>query len=89
VTSLPKRGLDSEQSRQHLRRKALALVTAIEHHTTALVDEPPGGGSPSGLSELNQLVRSAVAEWDDAVFRHTGTFPVGVDFDEDDEQDQA
>lgn len=86
MTSLPKRGLYSEQSRHHLRRKASALVTAIEQHTNALVDEPAG---PGNLSELNQVVRSAVAEWDDAVFRHTGTFPVAVDFDQEDEQDQA
>jgi hypothetical protein len=89
VTSLPKRGLYSEQSRQHLRRKASALVTAIEQHTTALIEEPPGPGNLSRLSELNRVVSSAVAAWDDAVFRHTGTFPVAVDFDEDDELDQA
>jgi hypothetical protein len=89
VTSLPNRGLYSEQSRRHLRRKASALVAAIELHTTAVIDEPLGLGNPSELSELNQVVRSAVAQWEDAVFRHTGTFPVGVDFDEDDEHDQA
>jgi hypothetical protein len=82
-------GLYSARSRSHLGAKASALTTAIDKHTAALLAMPTESPDRSRLAELNEVVRCAVAAWDNAVFIYTGTFPVAVDFDEDEDEDEA
>ena len=76
----------SSLSRKRLYRRAAELVAAVERHTAAVLALPPGSERIPRLCELNETARAAVAAWDDAVYRCTGTFPVGVDsYDEDEE----
>ena len=79
--------LYSSLSRKRLHRRAAELVAAIERHTAAVLALPPGSERIPRLCDLNEIARDAVAAWDDAVFRCTGTFPVGVDSYEEDESD--
>jgi hypothetical protein len=85
VAGLDEVELYSTLSRKRLARRAAALVAAVERHTAAVLALPPGSERAPGLCDLNETARAAVAAWDDAVFRCTGTFPVGVDsYDEED-----
>lgn len=83
----------SQESRTQLRDRAEALATALEQHTTTLLEMTGGTSTPTALFQLNDDIRKAAAAWDDAVFDHTGTFPIAIesldeDEDEDDDLDQ-
>lgn len=69
-----------------LTQKAAALVSAVEEHTAAVLALPHCSNELLRLSDLNRTVSRAVAAWDDAVFGYTGTFAVGVDFDEEEDE---
>lgn len=78
----------SQESRQELRDVAAALATALERHTAALLEMRSGISTLRALVQLNYDIRQAAAAWDDAVFDHTGTFPIALEsFDDDDEDD--
>lgn len=68
----------SQESREQLRDRAAALAAALEQHTAALLEMRGGTSALRILFELNDEVRHAAAAWDDAVFDHTGTFPVAI-----------
>lgn len=86
MNNLDEVGHDTSVSGDRLRQTASRLTAAVEEHTAALLSMGTGLGPPR-VCQLNEVVRNAVAAWDDAVFGHTGTFPVALDFDEDDEID--
>lgn len=77
----------SQESREQLRDRAAALAAALAHHTAALLEMRGGTRSLATLFELNDEVRHAAAAWDDAVFDHTGTFPVAIESLDDDGAD--
>ena len=78
----------SQESRQQLQDRAAALTAALQRHTAGLLELGDGAGAVLSLFQLNDDVRQAVAAWDDAVFDHTGTFPVAVEsFDDDDAEE--
>lgn len=81
----------SPESRARLQDRAAALATALEQHTRALVDMTGGIDALATLFQLNDDIRQLAAAWDDAVFDHTGTFPIAlesVDEEDDDGADQ-
>lgn len=78
----------SQESRAQLRDRAGALATALEHHTTALLEMRGGTSTLAALFQLNDDIRQLAAAWDDAVFDHTGTFPIAIEsLDEDADDD--
>ncbi|SDV00710.1 hypothetical protein SAMN04488544_3360 [Microlunatus sagamiharensis] len=77
----------SDETRSRLKAAADAFATAIEQHTARLLELSGGSTQVHEVFGLNATVRRAAASWDDAVFDHTGTFPLAVDLDEDDEDD--
>lgn len=78
----------STASRQQLQETADALALALKRHTAALLEMRGGTSELPVLFALNEDVRAAVAAWDDAVFEHTGTFPVAVESDDDEEDEE-
>ncbi|WP_375426194.1 hypothetical protein [uncultured Friedmanniella sp.] len=77
----------SAESRERLRTSAAALTAALERHTAALLEMDGGTSSLPALFALNDDIREVAADWDDAVFEHTGSFPVAIEHLEDEEVD--
>lgn len=77
----------SAASREQLEERAAALTAALERHTAALLRLAGGSSEVTTVFALNDEVRASVSAWDDAVFDHTGTFPVAVEADEEDEDE--
>lgn len=75
----------SDESRRRLRAAANAFVKEIEQHTARLLELGGGSGQALEVFELHDTLRRAAASWDDAVFDHTGTFPLAIEIDEDDD----
>ncbi len=77
----------SEQSRSRLREASTALVELLQHHTTTLLAQHGADEETEQLFDLNDAVREAAVAWEDAVFDHTGTFPLALELFEDEEDE--
>jgi hypothetical protein len=74
------------QTRQALVAATAGLTEALQRHIDGV--SPMHGGSAEG-KERFELLGSVIAQikvWDEAVFNYTGTFPLGLDDDEDDQE---
>lgn len=85
----------TEESGRRLSESAAALVGLIEQYAVAVQAMHGGSSERSALFERNRELASAVAEWNERAFDHTGTSPLLLEEieagdldDEDDEDDE-
>lgn len=86
MTDVPTEEIEqfSAASREHLQDRAATLAAVLERHTASLLELRGGSSDFAELFALNSEIRAAVAAWDDAVFDHTGSFPVAIQSDDED-----
>ncbi|MFK4083018.1 hypothetical protein ACI2LF_02845 [Kribbella sp. NPDC020789] len=71
----------SAESRQALAEASRKLAERLQAHTEALL-AMTGTEDHDTLDEQNAALEELVADWNDAVFEHTGTTPLLLDDDE-------
>lgn len=72
-------GPATDASLAEVRAAAADVVARLSHHLDGLAALPPGPTGDVRLAEIDEPVRHAVARWDAAVLRPTGTLPLAVD----------
>ena len=77
----------SEESRKALAEASRLLAERLQAHTEALL-AMTGDEEQAGLYEQNAALEELVEGWNDAVFEHTGTAPLLLDDELEDEEDE-
>lgn len=77
----------SEESRKALAEASRLLAERLQAHTEALL-AMTGDEEQTGLYEQNAALEELVEGWNDAVFEHTGTAPLLLDDELEDEEDE-
>jgi hypothetical protein len=72
----------SAESREALAEASRKLAERLQAHTESLL-AMTGTEDHDTLDEQNAALEELVADWNDAVFEHTGTTPLLLDDDED------
>jgi hypothetical protein len=83
--------LFSEASRRALAEASRQLTQRLQAHTEALLAMTGGPDDQTTLDEHNVALEELVEGWNEAVFEHTGTTPLllEVDLEDEDEDDSA
>ena len=77
----------SEESRKALAEASRLLAERLQAHTEALL-AMTGDEEQAGLYEQNAALEELVEGWNDAVYEHTGTAPLLLDDELEDEEDE-
>ncbi|WP_405062820.1 hypothetical protein OG474_14615 [Kribbella sp. NBC_01505] len=77
----------SAESREALAEASRKLAERLQAHTEALL-AMTGTENHDTLDEQNAALEELVADWNDAVFEHTGTTPLLLDDDEEGHEDE-
>ncbi|MET7278295.1 hypothetical protein ABZS29_08700 [Kribbella sp. NPDC005582] len=85
-TTAPAEQFFSPESREALAEASRKLAERLQAHTEALL-AMNGSENHEALDEQNAALEELVADWNDAVFEHTGTTPLLLDETEDPEAD--
>ncbi|TDD57941.1 hypothetical protein E1263_21450 [Kribbella antibiotica] len=82
TTTAPTEQFFSTESREALAEASRKLAERLAAHTEALL-AMNGSEEHDTLDEQNAALEELVADWNDAVFEHTGTTPLLLDDEED------